>query len=88
MASKSTPTQPQPRASASTSTSNSTSIDQSNPMSTIINTGTGRILCVSDIRGDYNNLNRMIEENKAVAVVHTGDFGFLDGGSPSRMMPR
>jgi hypothetical protein len=30
----------------------------------------------------------MIEENKAVAVIHTGDFGFLDGGSSSRMMPR
>jgi hypothetical protein len=57
-------------------------------MSTIINGGTGRILCVSDIRGDYNNLNKMIEENKAVAVIHTGDFGFLDGGSSSRMMPR
>lgn len=92
MASKATSTQPQPQTSASGSTSaspsNMTSTDHSNPMSTIINGGTGRILCVSDIRGDYNNLNKMIEENKAVAVIHTGDFGFLDGGSSSRMMPR
>lgn len=92
MSSKATSTQPQPQASTSASNSaspsNMTSVDHSNPMSTIINGGTGRILCVSDIRGDYNNLNKMIEENKAVAVIHTGDFGFLDGGSSSRMMPR
>lgn len=70
------------------SASGSAITDASNPMSTIINGGTGRILCVSDIRGDYHHLNRMIHETKAVAVIHTGDFGFLDGGSPSRMLPR
>lgn len=78
------PSSNQPQASAS----GSAPIDASHPMSTVINGGTGRILCVSDIRGDYNNLNRMVEETKAVAVIHTGDFGFLDGESPSRMLPR
>jgi hypothetical protein len=60
----------------------------STPMASIINGGTGRILCISDIRGDFNKLNQMVKDADAVAVIHTGDFGFLDGGSPGRMAPR
>lgn len=48
----------------------------------------GRVLCVADIRGDFKKLNEMVREAGAVAVVHTGDFGFLDGASPARMSPR
>jgi len=59
--------------------------------STVIELGpgkAGRVLCVADIRGDFKKLNEMVRETKAVAVIHTGDFGFLDGNSPSRMTPR
>ncbi|KLT44995.1 hypothetical protein CC85DRAFT_282909 [Cutaneotrichosporon oleaginosum] len=44
-----------------------------------------RILCVADIRGDYHELNRLIREHEATAVIHTGDFGFLNADSLDRM---
>jgi hypothetical protein len=66
----------------------SASNESAHSMSTIINGASGRILCISDIRGDFRNLNKMIKETNAVAVIHTGDFGFLDGSSPARMLPR
>ncbi|OXG28773.1 hypothetical protein C361_00422 [Cryptococcus neoformans Tu259-1] len=46
---------------------------------------TGRILCVADIRGDYHELNRLIREHDATAVIHTGDFGFMTAESVDRM---
>ncbi|WWD22749.1 hypothetical protein CI109_107242 [Kwoniella shandongensis] len=46
---------------------------------------TGRILCVADIRGDYHELNRLIREHEATAVIHTGDFGFMTSDSLDRM---
>nr|ODN87061.1 hypothetical protein L203_03835 [Cryptococcus depauperatus CBS 7841] len=46
---------------------------------------TGRILCVADIRGDYHELNRLIREHDATAVIHTGDFGFMTTDSVERM---
>ncbi|KAK8844699.1 hypothetical protein IAR55_006548 [Kwoniella newhampshirensis] len=46
---------------------------------------TGRILCVADIRGDYHELNRLIREHEATAVIHTGDFGFMTSESLERM---
>ncbi|KAJ9110351.1 hypothetical protein QFC20_002948 [Naganishia adeliensis] len=59
-----------------------------NPLDRVIDTGSGRILCIADIRGDFRKLNQLVEEHDAVAVIHTGDFGFLDGKSPSRMASR
>lgn len=56
-----------------------------NPLDRVIETGSGKILCIADIRGDFKRLNALVEENQAVAVIHTGDFGFLDGNSPARM---
>ncbi|RXK34965.1 hypothetical protein M231_07779 [Tremella mesenterica] len=46
---------------------------------------TGRILCVADIRGDHHELNRLIREHEATAVIHTGDFGFINSESLDRM---
>ncbi|KAI9634308.1 uncharacterized protein MKK02DRAFT_34810 [Dioszegia hungarica] len=46
---------------------------------------TGRILCVADIRGDFHELNRLIREHEATAVIHTGDFGFINAESLDRM---
>ncbi|WWC85424.1 uncharacterized protein L201_000287 [Kwoniella dendrophila CBS 6074] len=55
----------------------------------IVLTGTtGRILCVADIRGDYHELNRLIREHEATAVIHTGDFGFMNADSVDRMGDR
>ncbi|KAI5455152.1 hypothetical protein NCC49_002421 [Naganishia albida] len=59
-----------------------------NPLDRVIDTGSGRILCIADIRGDFRKLNQLVEEHDAVAVIHTGDFGFLDGKSPARMASR
>ncbi|GHJ88725.1 hypothetical protein NliqN6_5127 [Naganishia liquefaciens] len=59
-----------------------------NPLDRVIETGSGRILCIADIRGDFKRLNQLVAETGAVAVIHTGDFGFLDGNSPGRMAPK
>ncbi|KAL1408895.1 hypothetical protein Q8F55_005709 [Vanrija albida] len=56
------------------------------PSARVILPGNGsRILCVADIRGDYHELNRLIREHEATAVIHTGDFGFLNADSLERM---
>ncbi|TXT10673.1 hypothetical protein VHUM_02178 [Vanrija humicola] len=56
------------------------------PSTRVILPGNGsRILCVADIRGDYHELNRLIREHEATAVIHTGDFGFLNADSLERM---
>ncbi|CAD6573886.1 MAG: hypothetical protein TREMPRED_000956 [Tremellales sp. Tagirdzhanova-0007] len=52
---------------------------------TVLAGKTGRILCVADIRGDYHELNRLIREHEATAVIHTGDFGFINADSLERM---
>ncbi len=37
----------------------------------------GKILCLADVRGHLSNLNELAQENDAVAIIHTGDFGFF-----------
>ncbi|WVQ82617.1 hypothetical protein IAT38_004748 [Cryptococcus sp. DSM 104549] len=55
------------------------------PPRIVLSGKTGRILCVADIRGDYHELNRLIREHEATAVIHTGDFGFMTADSVDRM---
>ncbi|WVF66621.1 hypothetical protein IAT40_001361 [Kwoniella sp. CBS 6097] len=57
----------------------------STPPRVVLAGKTGRILCVADIRGDYHELNRLIREHEATAVIHTGDFGFMTPESIDRM---
>ncbi|OCF34791.1 hypothetical protein I316_03335 [Kwoniella heveanensis BCC8398] len=57
----------------------------STPAKVVLAGKTGRILCVADIRGDYHELNRLIREHEATAVIHTGDFGFMTQESVDRM---
>ncbi|WVR03152.1 hypothetical protein IAU60_000142 [Kwoniella sp. DSM 27419] len=57
----------------------------STPPKVVLAGKTGRILCVADIRGDYHELNRLIREHEATAVIHTGDFGFMTAESVDRM---
>ncbi|ORX34900.1 hypothetical protein BD324DRAFT_633119 [Kockovaella imperatae] len=60
----------------------------SSPPRIVLAGKTGRILCVSDIRGDYHELNKLIREHDATAVIHTGDFGFMNAESLDRMQDK
>lgn len=37
----------------------------------------GRILCLADVRGRLSTLNELALETGALAIIHTGDFGFF-----------
>jgi len=37
----------------------------------------GRILCLADVRGRLSTLNELAQDTGAVAIIHTGDFGFF-----------
>lgn len=50
---------------------------QVNNQTKVIDSEHGRILCIADIRGRLSNINDMVREAGAKAVIHTGDFGFL-----------
>ncbi|KAL8278385.1 hypothetical protein RQP46_009277 [Phenoliferia psychrophenolica] len=47
----------------------------------VINTKGGRILCVADVRGAISTLNTLAAEHSAVAIIHSGDFGFYEPSS-------
>ncbi|GAA6009093.1 uncharacterized protein JCM10292_002478, partial [Rhodotorula paludigena] len=54
------------------------------PMSSrvdVLATDAGRILCVADIRGSISTLNALAAEHSAVAIIHSGDFGFYEPSS-------
>ncbi|KAA1086505.1 hypothetical protein PGT21_001301 [Puccinia graminis f. sp. tritici] len=36
----------------------------------------GRILCIADLRGAISQINHLAKQFNAVAVIHSGDFGF------------
>ncbi|KAK9461085.1 uncharacterized protein V1516DRAFT_674986 [Lipomyces oligophaga] len=44
-----------------------------------------RILCVADIRGNLTILNQLAKELNATAIIHTGDFGFYDRESVTKI---
>ncbi len=48
-----------------------------NTRTKVLDTVSGRILCIADIRGRVSVFNEMAREAKAKAVIHTGDFGFF-----------
>ncbi|KAK4699647.1 hypothetical protein P7C70_g6612, partial [Phenoliferia sp. Uapishka_3] len=47
----------------------------------VIDTKGGRILCVADVRGAISTLNILAAEHSAVAIIHSGDFGFYEQSS-------
>ncbi|KAF0548428.1 ser/thr protein phosphatase family protein [Gigaspora margarita] len=53
--------------------------------STIIGTDAGKIICVADVRGNISQLNTLAQETGAVAVIHSGDFGFYENSSLDRI---
>lgn len=50
---------------------------QVNTQTKVFDTAHGRLLCIADIRGRLSALNDLAREANAVAVIHTGDFGFF-----------
>lgn len=48
-----------------------------NTQTKVFNSAAGRILCIADVRGRIATINELVEETKADAVIHTGDFGFF-----------
>ncbi|KAF3904041.1 hypothetical protein AA313_de0209322 [Arthrobotrys entomopaga] len=44
-----------------------------------------RILCVADVRGDLLSLNELAKKTNADIILHTGDFGFYDNTSITRI---
>ncbi|KAK4056530.1 hypothetical protein OIO90_002377 [Microbotryomycetes sp. JL221] len=54
----------------------------------VINTAGGRILCIADIRGAISILNALAAEHGAVAIIHTGDFGFYERTSLGHISDR
>ncbi|KAJ7584685.1 hypothetical protein C8J56DRAFT_789589 [Mycena floridula] len=59
-----------------------------NTQTKILDSGHGRLLCIADIRGRHSGLNDLAREANAVAIIHTGDFGFFESGSLDRINDR
>ncbi|GBC06126.1 hypothetical protein RclHR1_06640004 [Rhizophagus clarus] len=51
----------------------------------VISTDAGRIICVADVRGNISQLNELAKETGAIAVIHSGDFGFYEESSLARI---
>ncbi|GAA5889882.1 hypothetical protein JCM8208_001158 [Rhodotorula glutinis] len=79
------PTQHRPQP---TSSSSPPTTDTMTSRLDVINSAAGRILCVADIRGAISNLNALAAEHSAVAIIHSGDFGFFESSSLSTMSDR
>lgn len=47
----------------------------------------GRILCLADVRGRLSTFNELAQETGAVAVIHTGDFGFFGTSLSIQCLP-
>ncbi|KAI0346940.1 hypothetical protein BDW22DRAFT_1351248 [Trametopsis cervina] len=61
---------------------------QVNTQTKIFDTAHGRLLCIADIRGRLSALNDLAREANAVAIIHTGDFGFFETSSLERINDR
>ncbi|KIM27296.1 hypothetical protein M408DRAFT_171942 [Serendipita vermifera MAFF 305830] len=59
-----------------------------NTQTKVLDTVHGRILCIADIRGNLSHLNTLAAEANAKAIIHTGDFGFIDAASADRISDR
>ncbi|KAJ8085862.1 hypothetical protein PM082_004681 [Marasmius tenuissimus] len=55
---------------------------------TVLSSEHGRILCIADIRGHLSTLNDLARDVNAVAIIHTGDFGFFESSSLDRINDR
>ncbi|GAA5894905.1 hypothetical protein JCM6882_008238 [Rhodosporidiobolus microsporus] len=78
-----TPIQQQParQHSATTTTTAAAPVDTHSSRVDVIQTEGGRVLCVADVRGAISTLNQLAAEHSAVAIIHSGDFGFYEPSS-------
>ncbi|CAI2168934.1 3630_t:CDS:10 [Funneliformis geosporum] len=54
----------------------------------VISTDAGKIICVADVRGNISQLNHLAKQTGAMAVIHSGDFGFYENNSLERISDR
>ncbi|CAG8649977.1 17757_t:CDS:2, partial [Funneliformis caledonium] len=54
----------------------------------VISTDAGKIICVADVRGNISQLNQLAKQTGAIAVIHSGDFGFYENNSLDRISDR
>ncbi|KAG8790627.1 hypothetical protein FRC12_011441 [Ceratobasidium sp. 428] len=59
-----------------------------NTETAVLDTAAGRILCIADVRGKLSSLNQLASDANAVAIIHTGDFGFFEISSVDRISDR
>lgn len=59
-----------------------------NTQTKLLDTVQGRLLCIADIRGNISHLNTLAAEANAKAIIHTGDFGFIEPSSLDRISDR
>ncbi|KAG8759617.1 hypothetical protein FRC11_001721, partial [Ceratobasidium sp. 423] len=59
-----------------------------NTSTAVLDAGSGRILCIADVRGHLSTLNQLARDARAVAIIHTGDFGFFEPSSVERISDR
>ncbi|CAO1613772.1 unnamed protein product [Jaminaea pallidilutea] len=79
---------PEPQTGVAPQSSHKTSAKSSKttmPPPHVIEGPSGRILCIADVRGNLRSLNALAAEHKAAAIIHTGDFGFYDSNSLTRI---
>lgn len=58
---------------------------QINPITNLIDHQGFKILCVSEIRGLLSKLNLLARKHSASVIIHTGNFGFFDSDSISKI---
>lgn len=51
----------------------------------VIQSGSARVLCIADVRGNLQSLNQLAADARANYIIHTGDFGFYDDRSLDRI---
>ncbi|KAI9659598.1 MAG: hypothetical protein M1831_003679 [Alyxoria varia] len=51
----------------------------------VVQSGSTRILCLADVRGNLRSINELARSASADYVIHTGDFGFYDQHSLNRI---
>ncbi|BGP31087.1 hypothetical protein JCM10296v2_002851 [Rhodotorula toruloides] len=78
----------QPAQQATAAPSKQVQVDSMTSRIDVINTDAGRILCVADVRGAISTLNTLAAEHSAVAIIHSGDFGFYEPSSLASISDR
>lgn len=66
-------------------TTSDSSMAVRDPQAELLETHGTRILCVAEIRGQLSKLNALAKKYNASCIIHSGNFGFFDSESISRI---